>query len=310
MKKRMAVLCLLAVMAAGGALAESAMLGVQVKDTPAPTVSAAPETPEPKTPAPATPGEAAQDMMQAITPQEIAAAGLGERILWRGMEGEDVALMQRRLYQLGYYLGEIDGVFGLGTRTAVYGFQRAHKLEKIDGKVGQETLSRMFADDAIVKPTPTPSPTPSPTPTPEPTATPVPTPVPTAKPDAALAPFALEETELYIHDEKLTLMLGRDEAGELLYPLCGVLSHMGYEYAYDAGSWQLTHAESGAQIALMTDGQDGVQAAAMGSADGVIFLTDERSRVYVYGQEAYVTAPLLSMLGVTALDVGGTPVLN
>ena len=282
----------------GTALAESAMLGVQVKDT-APPAEESPEE--------AQDGDA---LSAPITPGEMEDAGLGERILMRGMEGEDVRLVQRRLWQLGYYLGEIDGVFGLGTRTAVYGFQRAHSLEKIDGKVGQETIGRMFAQDAIVKPTPTPTPTPTPRPTPTPSPTPVPTPAPTATPDAAGAPFAMEETALYVDDKPVALMLGRDDAGALLYPLCGVLGHMDYTHTYAAGSWQLTSLSGDSEIALMTDGCDGLCPQAMGSANGVLFLADEESRVHVYGQEAYVTAPLLEQLGCSVLLVNGTPVIH
>ena len=68
--------------------------------------------------------------------------------------------------------------------------------------------------------------------------------------------------------------------------------------------------KDGAEIALMTDGADGAQPMAMGSADGVLFLTDEKSRVYVYAGEAYVTAALLEQLGVKVLLVSGTPVIH
>ena len=283
-----------------------AMLGVQVRDTPAP------QTPVPKTPVPAeaTAAEATSGEAEPITQEQIEAAGLGERILMRGMEGDDVVLLQRRLAELGYYTGEIDGVFGLVTRTAVYAFQRVHKLEKIDGKVGPETIGRMFAEDVVAQPTPTPSPTPTPEPTSEPTPTPEPTPVPTATPDAAGAPFALEEAELFIDDVRTTLMLGAGEDGERLYPLCGVMGKLGYEYAFAAGCWQLVREEDGSEIALMTAGEDGLCEGAMGSADGVVFLTDEGSRVYAYAGEAWVSAPLLETLGVTVLDVNGTPVIH
>lgn len=322
----MGLLALVLALLAGGATAEGVMLGVQVKDTPVP------ETPEevesvtleaalnalaaidallPKDEGEATLDEAQRAAaLEEITQEQIESSGLGGRILWRGMEGEDVRLMQKRLYQLGYYLGEIDGVFGLATRTAVYGFQRAHKLEKIDGKVGPETIARMFAEDVIVKPTPTPSPTPTPTPSPTPAPTPIPTPVPTLVPDIAGAPFAMEEMEVYIGDRPFVLILGRDEAGNLLYPLCGVFSHMGYEYAHVAGSWQLTATEDGAELALMTDGAQGICQSAMGSVGGVIFLTDDMKRVYAYGGEAYVTAELLAQMGVDAVVVGGTPVIS
>lgn len=279
------------------AFAQGGMLGVVVKDSPSPAPEA---TPEP-TAAPYVPA--------AVTQQEMDAAGLGERILWRGMEGEDVKLMQRRLYELGYYLGEIDGIFGLGTRSAVYAFQRAHRMEKVDGKVGPATIEAMFAEDAIIKPTPTPTPTPTPKPTPTPTPTPIPTPVPTATPDISAAPFALEMMEIYVDDQPVTLFVGRDQ-DELLYPLCGVMGHMGYDSVYAAGSWQLVPIGKGEEIALMTEGVDGMCMSAMGSAGGVIFLADDDARVYVYGEEAYVTAAMLEKLGVNCLLVGGVPVIH
>ena len=94
-----------------------------------------------------------------VTAEEMDAAHLGERILMRGLEGDDVRLMQQRLYDLGYLDGDVDGKFGLQTQKAVRAFQRAHKLEKIDGKVGEQTLAALFGDDVIAMPTPTPSPT-------------------------------------------------------------------------------------------------------------------------------------------------------
>ena len=293
--------------------AEGVMLGVQVKDTPSPIVEATVSpTPiaevefESETEA----EETAQGLFEPIMLSEMEEAGLGTRILWRGMEGEDVALMQRRLYQLGYYLGDIDGIFGLGTSRSVYAFQRAHKLKKIDGKGGPATIEMMFSDEAVIQPTPTPSPTPTPRPTPTPSPTPLPTPVPTAIPVAEGAPFALEEIQVYIDEMPYMLMLGREEPGELLYPLCGVMGHMGYEYAAAGGSWQMKSIVTGKEIALMTDGSDGAQTGAMGSSDGVLFLADELCRVYVYGDEAYVTAPLLAKLGIDCLLVGDTPVIH
>ena len=105
-------------------------------------------------------------------------------------------------------------------------------------------------------------------------------------------------------------MLGRDEAGEILYPLCGVMSWLGYQYAYEGGSWQLLRPEDGAEIALMTDGQDGLCMGAMGAYNGVIFLADDNARVYVYGEEAYVTEDMLGMMGADVLLVEGVPVIG
>lgn len=307
-----AALALLLALCPAAGLGEAAegTLGVYVRETasPTPTASLTPTA----SPVPATPDEGGlvDTWGEEITREAMEAAGLGERILMRGMEGDDVALMQKRLAQLGYYLGEIDGVFGLGTRTAVYGFQRAHGLAKIDGKAGPETLGRMFSGDVVVKPTPTPSPTPKPTATPTPSPTPVPTPAPTAVPDASGAPFAMEEAELFIGNARASLLLGTEDGGERLYPLCGVMQQLGYEYAAAAGSWQLTRAADGSEIAIMTAGETGLCEGAMGSVDGVIFLTGGDSRIWAYAGELYVTQAVLETLGVSVLDVNGTPVLR
>lgn len=275
------------------------LLGVTVSYTAAPTAAptAAQESISP-----------APTAVPPVTQEDTASAALGERILFRGMTGEDVAIVQRRLYELGYYLEEADGVFGLKTRSAVYAFQRAHKLEKIDGKVGPQTIAALFSENAIVKPTPTPTPTPTPRPTPTPTPTPDPTPVPTPTPDVQSAPFALESVALYVGDLPVTLMLG-SEGSEILYPLCGVFSHMGYEYAHENGSWQLSREKDGMQIALMTAGLEGLNPGAMGLYNGTVFLCDD-ARVYAYDQEAFVTEALLEKLGVSVLLVGETPVIH
>lgn len=226
-----------------------------------------------------------------------AEAKLGERILMRGKKGEDVVELQERLKELGYYLGEADGLFGLNTQKAVRAFQRAHKLEKIDGKVGPATLERMFADDVIVKPTPTPTPTPTPAPTPTPSPTPVPTPVPTPTPDMANAPFTMGEQLLSVNGEDIMFVTGEAD-GETLYPLTGFLTHFGYEGTYEAGNWQFVHKENGTEVALITSGEDGLCEGAMGSFAGKLFVADEDSRVYAYQGEAYVTRALLEQLGI------------
>jgi len=67
---------------------------------------------------------------------------LGERLLRRGDEGSDVALLQRKLQQSGYYEGEVDGLFGPITERAVINFQKDNNLI-IDGIVGPQTLSHL-----------------------------------------------------------------------------------------------------------------------------------------------------------------------
>ena len=247
----------------------------------------------------------------AVTAEEMEAAHLGERILMRGLEGDDVRLIQQRLYDLGYLTGAVDGKFGLQTQKAVRAFQRAHKLEKIDGKVGEQTLAALFGDDVIALPTPTPSPTPTPTLTPVPTATPVPTPAPTVTPDMEHAPFAMSELDFSIDGQNVRLTVGRTEQGETLYPLCGVLERLGYDCTYDDnGGWQLVQRDTGAQIAVMTDGSDGLCENALAIVDGVILLSDDSRQVYAYAGEAYLNAAMLDQLGVTVTLLGETALVE
>jgi len=85
--------------------------------TGSPTV-AAPTTPAPVTPTP--------------TPQSMRL----------GFQGESVRTVQRRLKELGYYSGAIDGDFGEATDKAVRAFQKANGLTA-DGKVGENTLKKL-----------------------------------------------------------------------------------------------------------------------------------------------------------------------
>ncbi len=240
-----------------------------------------------------------------VTQEEMDAVQLGERILMRGTEGDDVRLVQQRLYDLGYLTDKVDGKFGLQTQKAVRAFQRAHKLEKVDGKVGRQTLAVLFGDDVIALPTPTPSPTPSPSPTPVPTAT------PTTKPDLTKAPFAMREADVSIEGKNVDLVLGQSEQGETLYPLCGVMKYFGYDCTWDEkGGWQLVEAETGVQCAVMTDGTQGLCKDAMALVNGVILLTDDEHVIYAYGGEAYLNAGMLTKLGVEVSEVGELIILE
>ncbi|MBR3493909.1 MAG: peptidoglycan-binding protein [Clostridia bacterium] len=88
----------------------------------------------------------------------------------RHSTGADAKLVQRRLKQLGYYRGAVDGNFGSGSVTALKNFQRNNGLVD-DGIAGKGTYDILFSNEARamgVTPTPvilaTPEPTPSPTP--------------------------------------------------------------------------------------------------------------------------------------------------
>jgi N-acetylmuramoyl-L-alanine amidase len=56
-----------------------------------------------------------------------------------GSRGTTVKTIQSKLKQWGYYKGNVDGIFGWRTRTAVIAFQKKHGL-KGDGIVGDATL--------------------------------------------------------------------------------------------------------------------------------------------------------------------------
>jgi peptidoglycan hydrolase-like protein with peptidoglycan-binding domain len=60
------------------------------------------------------------------------------QLLKEGSSGPLVKQLQQRLKDKGFNPGDIDGVFGLGTKEAVRAFQKANGLEA-DGLVGQQT---------------------------------------------------------------------------------------------------------------------------------------------------------------------------
>jgi serine/threonine protein kinase len=68
------------------------------------------------------------------------------------ISGADVQAVQQRLHDLGYVeIGQIDGVFGSDTETAVKNFQAANQLDA-DGIVGPETWDKLFGAGAVRKP--------------------------------------------------------------------------------------------------------------------------------------------------------------
>ena len=59
-----------------------------------------------------------------------------------GFQGDAVRTVQKKLKELGYYTGSIDGDFGKETEKAVKAFQKANGLSA-DGKVGEQTLKKL-----------------------------------------------------------------------------------------------------------------------------------------------------------------------
>ncbi len=67
----------------------------------------------------------------------------------RGSQGPEVAKIQKRLKELGFYLGPLDGDFGGGTEIAVKAFQKREHLA-VDGIVGPETWKRLFPQEPLI----------------------------------------------------------------------------------------------------------------------------------------------------------------
>lgn len=75
----------------------------------------------------------------------------GTVVLREGDSGENVYLLQARLFELGYYSGRIDGRFTSETTQAVKAFQQANGLTA-DGIAGAGTQSKLDSGNAVVAP--------------------------------------------------------------------------------------------------------------------------------------------------------------
>ncbi|GAA0444142.1 spore cortex-lytic enzyme [Lentibacillus halophilus] len=64
------------------------------------------------------------------------------QVIQQGATGEDVIELQARLQYIGFYKGNIDGVFGWGTYWALRNFQKDFGLT-IDGLAGQKTKQKL-----------------------------------------------------------------------------------------------------------------------------------------------------------------------
>ena len=66
-----------------------------------------------------------------------------------GDTGIEVRNAQYTLYQLGYYDGTVDGVYGDTTQDAVRAFQIRNGVTPVDGIAGQKTLQVLYSSKAI-----------------------------------------------------------------------------------------------------------------------------------------------------------------
>lgn len=128
-----------------------------VPTRPAPTVASPSATPSPTpsvTPSPtasATPSPTASPTVSptaspspSTSPSMTPSRRPTSDALRQGDEGAAVLALQRRLSDLGYWLGTPDGTFGTVTKQAVYALQKAAGLSR-DGVAGPRT-SRALAD--------------------------------------------------------------------------------------------------------------------------------------------------------------------
>jgi N-acetylmuramoyl-L-alanine amidase len=78
----------------------------------------------------------------SLSGSQHPADAFSNQVIQKGATGDDVIELQSRLQYIGYYNGEIDGVFGWGTYWAVRNFQFEYGL-KIDGLVGEKTKQKL-----------------------------------------------------------------------------------------------------------------------------------------------------------------------
>lgn len=97
-------------------------------------------------------GVAGPDTLKALYSDSAAkssspVSSIGET-LENGSEGDAVRALQKRLKELGYLNGSVDGSFGPSTLSAVIAFQEKNGLTA-DGKAGTATLNALYSSSAI-----------------------------------------------------------------------------------------------------------------------------------------------------------------
>jgi len=81
-------------------------------------------------------------LLLSIVLSGFAYAALGDRLLGRGSKGPEVTELQKKLVQLGYVVGTVDGKFGSKTEAAIRRFQKEHGL-RVDGLAGTQTIKEL-----------------------------------------------------------------------------------------------------------------------------------------------------------------------
>jgi N-acetylmuramoyl-L-alanine amidase len=81
----------------------------------------------------------------AVQPGRQAEQNTGavvETLSKYGSQGDEVRKIQEKLKQLGLYTGNVDGIYGTGTKNAVIAFQKQKGLDA-DGIAGPKTLAAL-----------------------------------------------------------------------------------------------------------------------------------------------------------------------
>lgn len=96
-------------------------------------------------------GVAGPDTLKKVYSSNAAStstsvSSIGES-LKKGMESAAVRALQRRLKELDYLTGSVDGSFGEATESAVIAFQRQNGLT-YDGVAGTATLNKLYSESA------------------------------------------------------------------------------------------------------------------------------------------------------------------
>lgn len=81
-------------------------------------------------------------LILALVLSGVAYGALGDHLLGKGAKGPEVTELQKRLAQLGYPVGPLDGKFGPKTQASVRKFQQDHGL-KVDGIAGPATIKEV-----------------------------------------------------------------------------------------------------------------------------------------------------------------------
>lgn len=96
--------------------------------------------------APAPPSPPAAHSAPAAAPAVPVASS--EELIKLGMRGDKVVVLQKLLAEQGLYAGEIDGIFGNATQTAVRDFQLLNGLpgDGVAGKTTMQYLQRSISE--------------------------------------------------------------------------------------------------------------------------------------------------------------------